>query len=275
MKKNIFYGTAFIIGLLLYFSFSWLKSPPIYGIKKNISYIKITQQYNPEPISMQTIFSEDHSWTATLSAQRKITVLATGDVMLGRHVNMIATNSNNFLWSFEKVKDTLKSADITFVNLENPIISNCPLSDSGFVFCGDIKNIDGLLSAGIDVASLANNHAGNYGYDGLVESAALLRKNGILPVGQKTIEYKKVKNKTIAFLGYNDIGYDQQGIAWAYDEAIIKDIKEAISYATAIREIDSRSGVQSTMCWNMLKHRPVAYQGAFGKIKFSHMRSIG
>lgn len=54
-----------------------------------------------------------------------------------------------------------------------------------------------------------------------------------------------------------------------------KDIKEAISYATAIREIDSRSGVQSTMCWNMLKHRPVAYQGAFGKIKFSHMRSIG
>ncbi len=52
-------------------------------------------------------------------------------------------------------------------------------------------------------------------------------------------------------------------------------LKEAISYAAAIREIDSRFGIQSTMCWNRLKHRPVAYQRAFGKIKFSHARSIG
>jgi hypothetical protein len=34
-------------------------------------------------------------------------------------------------------------------------------------FCADLQNIEGLRFAGIDIVNLANNHAGNYGSEGV------------------------------------------------------------------------------------------------------------
>ena len=192
------------------------------------------QQYDAQAVSLQSIFALDHTWVATLSAERKRVVLATGDVMPARHVNILTTKMNNFIWPFEKTKDVLRMADITLINLETPLIKNCPFSDGGFTFCGDERNVEGLVAAGGDIADMANNHAGNYGYEGIVNTTQLLNNSGILPIGQGHPSYKNIRGITFGFLAYNDIGGIQKGIAWADENKIQQDITDAKNHADIV-----------------------------------------
>ena len=184
--------------------------------------------------SVEQIFTGNHTWTSTLSAERKRVLLATGDVIPARAVNIQANKFNNFKWPYEKTYDVLRSADITFINLETPLIKDCPLINNGFKFCGSDKNIEGLTFAGVDVASLANNHAGNYGFDAINFTASLLNDNEILVTGLNGAVYKEVKGIKFAFLGYNDIGYKEEGISWADEGKIRLDIFEARKTASIV-----------------------------------------
>lgn len=176
--------------------------------------------------SLTQIFSEDHSWTATLSAERKRVLLATGDVIPARGVNIRTVNFNNFIWPYEKTVDVVKDADITFINLETPLLKNCLIINVGFTFCGNARNIEGLIYAGVDVASLANNHAGNFGKVGIDETVKLLGDNGILVTGVDGSVVKNVGGVTFAFLGYNDIG-KQSVVSQAQEEKIRSEIAQA------------------------------------------------
>lgn len=184
--------------------------------------------------SLEKIFSENHAWTATLSAGKITTLLATGDVIPARVVNIQATKFNNFKWPYEKTFDVLKSADITFINLETPLIKDCSLINEGFKFCGSDKNIEGLIFSGVDVASLANNHAGNFGLDAINDTKSLLENNKILVTGMNGSVYKDVRGIKFAFLGYNDIGFREDGISWAEEEKIRIEIIEAKKTADII-----------------------------------------
>lgn len=193
----------------------------------SIAYANTNSEFIPSSPTIDQIFSEDHSWTNTLSSNRKRVLIATGDVIPARVVNVQATKYRNFKWPFEKTSDVLRNADITFINLETSLIKNCPLVNGGMKFCGDDKNIEGLLFAGVDVASLANNHAGDYGLDAINYTKNLLNNNGILVTGLNGPVFKDVRGLKFAFLGYNDIGFRQTGISWV-DEAIIQyEIAEA------------------------------------------------
>jgi len=183
--------------------------------------------YSPQIPSLETIFEDDHSWVSTLSAERIRVFIATGDVIPSRSVNYQATIRNDYKWAFAKTADVLKKADITFINLETPIIKNCPVTQVGMIFCGSSKHIEGLLFSGIDIASLANNHAANYGVKGVEETAELLASQGIEVAGIKAPVVKNIRGVTFAFLGYNDISSPQPGISNAEKEKIQKEISEA------------------------------------------------
>lgn len=184
-------------------------------------------QFNAAIPSLDQIFSQDHTLTATLPNDKKRVLIATGDIIPARVVNIQTTKLRNFKWPYEKTADVLSNADITFINLEAPLIKDCPLVNDGFKFCGNDKNIEGLLFSSVDVASLANNHAGNYGLDAINYTATLLNNNGILTTGLNGPVYKDVRGLKFAFLGYNDIGYKQEGISWADETKIGADIAEA------------------------------------------------
>jgi poly-gamma-glutamate synthesis protein (capsule biosynthesis protein) len=192
------------------------------------------QKYLPTAPTLSQIFSDNHAWTATLSAERKRVVIATGDVIPARVVNIQATKYNNFHWPFEKVADTLKTADITFINLETPLINDCPLTNEGFTFCGDAKNVEGLTFAGVDVASIANNHAGNYGPDGTGETMSALGRAGIAVTGHDGPVYKTLRGVTFAFLGYNDIGSSPDGISGADETKIQYEVSLARNQADVV-----------------------------------------
>lgn len=136
--------------------------------------------------------------------QHKVEVILTGDVMLGRSVMSVSLKSKNDPnYPFEKVGETLKSADLTFINLENPIIEDCPFTNSGFTFCTDPKMISGLKFAGIDVATLANNHTQNYGEEGLKKTSNFLEENDIKVVGMDNLVIQTKKETKFGFLGFD------------------------------------------------------------------------
>lgn len=190
----------------------------------------------PTPIpylSFTGIFSDDHTWVQSLPKEKTVTMMATGDVIPARSVNYKMVTQYGFLWPFKKTATELEAADITVINLETPLLTTCPITVEGMIFCGDAQVIKGLAYAGIDVATLGNNHAGNHGLKGINETKEILGQVSILSVAEG-VEYKEVKGTRFAFLSYNDIGASEPGIPWADESGIRYDIAEARSKADVV-----------------------------------------
>lgn len=178
-------------------------------------------------VALDRIISQDHSVLSSLPKESVWTMMVTGDVIPARSVNTQTIKRGDFTWPFLETGTLLKTADITVVNLETPLLSSCNQTDCGMVFCGDARHIEGLTFAGVDLASFSNNHAANYGSDGVAETKKLLESNGISVFGLGSKAIKTMKGTRIAFLGYNDVGVEGGGVASASAEYITRDIKSA------------------------------------------------
>lgn len=192
------------------------------------------KEFKPNLPNLDKIFSDDRNWVATLSAQKLRTIIATGDIIPARSVNYQVISRNDFRWPYLNTANLVRHADITFVNLETPLIKNCPVTQEGMIFCGDFRNIEGLNFAGVDIASLANNHAGNYRVSGVKETVKLLNDNGIDVTGINGPQVKVIRGINFAFLGYNDITVPQVGIANTDEEKIKKEITQAKQIADVV-----------------------------------------
>lgn len=132
-------------------------------------------------------------------------VILTGDVMLGRTVMTTSLDRRDPTYPFHKIADKLKSADLTFVNLENPIVDKCPRKTDGLIFCADPQMADGLVYAGVDIVSLANNHSANYGSDGIKNTREVLAQKKIAAVGTGNLVIKEINGLKFGFLGFEYI----------------------------------------------------------------------
>jgi poly-gamma-glutamate synthesis protein (capsule biosynthesis protein) len=81
------------------------------------------------------------------------------------------------------VRHLLSSADIAVANFENPAPNDYRYHTKGTVFSADRRLIAGLKNAGIDVVSIANNHIGDAGRAGVVQTVANLEAHGIEHAG--------------------------------------------------------------------------------------------
>jgi poly-gamma-glutamate capsule biosynthesis protein CapA/YwtB (metallophosphatase superfamily) len=95
---------------------------------------------------------------------------------------------------------------LTLINLEAPLIANCPPHSSGFVFCGQAGFVAALTHAGVDVAGLENNHIGNYGAEGVRATRTLLGENGIDFTDRSTLAVREVRGMRFGFLAFNGVG---------------------------------------------------------------------
>ncbi len=139
----------------------------------------------------------------------------TGDIMLARRYEqpggIIDTLGPEGV--FARVRHLLAdSADITVANLE------CPLTDRGtphptkpIVFRGRPSNVRGLVYAGIDLVSLANNHILDYGLEGLIQTRQVLDSCGIRNCGAGEDIYQAFQpafivksGLNLGFLAYSD-----------------------------------------------------------------------
>jgi poly-gamma-glutamate synthesis protein (capsule biosynthesis protein) len=174
----------------------------------------------------------------SISQEKKkemVTIIATGDVVMGRSVNYQMVKYNNPLWPFEKVKGVLSSGDITVANIEAPFIKDCPTTVEGMVFCGREDAVKGLVASGLDVATLANNHVSDYGVAGIENTVRILRENNIGVAGlEGDILYKTVKGTKFAFLAFNDIYGSIPPVLKADRETIERLVEEARKNADVV-----------------------------------------
>jgi poly-gamma-glutamate capsule biosynthesis protein CapA/YwtB (metallophosphatase superfamily) len=104
-------------------------------------------------------------------------------VMLCRDVGRRIRETKDPAHPFVTIAPLLASADLTFVNLESPFADKGPRGEEGLIFRAHPETIAGLVLAGVDVASTANNHARDCGDHGVEFTIASLRQHQIEPVG--------------------------------------------------------------------------------------------
>lgn len=208
--------------------------------RKPFSLPDILIPVSPEPadatiprLTIESIFSSGHAWISSLPQEKTVTMIATGDVIPARSVNYKMVTGHGFRWPFEKTAEVLAGADLTVINLETPLLFRCPITVEGMLFCGDAKVTEGLQYAGVDVATLGNNHVGNHYQEGILETRKILDGAGILSVSEG-ISYKEVKGITFAFLAYNDIGAPEAGVPWADENKIKEEVAQARKNADVV-----------------------------------------
>lgn len=125
-----------------------------------------------------------------------VTVIGVGDIMMGSNYpdnSGLPPNDGQSL--FKEVEEVLKSADVTMGNLEGVLLDQggtpktCRDPKVCYVFRSPEHYTQNLVTAGFDVMSLANNHAGDFGKAGRRSSMAALDKAGINHAGQVTKPY--------------------------------------------------------------------------------------
>lgn len=206
--------------------------PDILGQEQRVA-SQSPEIFTVSSVSLESIFATDHLWTMGLPQEKTIRLIATGDVIPARSVNHGMLVRNNFRWPFEKTAEILRNADLTVINLETPLLATCTATIEGMIFCADARAIDGFVYAGVDVATLGNNHIGNYAEAGIAETKKHLSEAGILSVSTRA-EYKEVKGTVFAFLAYNDIGSRETDVPWAEETIIQSDIRDARQRADVV-----------------------------------------
>ncbi len=162
----------------------------------------ISPSYHQESMTIEKIFdgidarsNDGDTWS----------LLVGGDVMIGRTVNYKAITYGNFDWPYEKLTDLFSKMDFNFINLESPVTESCPIKNDGMIFCGKVNHIASMSKAGINAASVANNHMLNQGKDGLETTLNYLAENSITAVGIQNPAYVDIKGQKVALLAYTDI----------------------------------------------------------------------
>jgi poly-gamma-glutamate synthesis protein (capsule biosynthesis protein) len=152
--------------------------------------------------------------TGTDRESQTVSLILTGDIMLGRSVMTTSLRRSEPSYPFAKVAGKLREADLVFANLENPIVPDCPWVDDGFRFCADSRMTQGLVFAGIDVVTLANNHTLNYGQQGLEQTMAALDEHGISYTGTGNLTVLEAGDASFGFLGFDAVSADLSESDW-------------------------------------------------------------
>lgn len=170
-------------------------------------------------LSLDNLFNQDRKKYAKKTEDAS--VLVTGDVNLARSVNVKINRSKDYTYPFAYLSDLLKAADLTIINLESPLVKNCPLTDAGMKFCGQTENAKSLALTGVDIASIANNHSNDFGQEGVFETKNALVEFGIKPVENKSLVIQKIKNISFAILGYDLVWHalDEQELVQSVSRA--------------------------------------------------------
>jgi len=159
------------------------------------------------PLTLDEIFPTRDISTLRLDPSRLRTLIATGDVIPARATDgAVRARGDDFLYPVAATKEITASADLTVINLEAPLIEGCPPHNSGFTFCGRPGFVQALLEAGVDVATLENNHIGNYGPQGIAETVAHLEAADIAWADRQTPALFEVRGLRFGLLAFNGVG---------------------------------------------------------------------
>lgn len=199
----------------------------------------LSKTEEPFPNNGKTILSEP-PLDLSLPLPQEVRIGAVGDIMLARYIGTIISRDG---WAspFMGIKPFFEQVDIGFANLESPasfLGKPYPGKDPEITFRANPGALLGLKYAGIDVVSLANNHANDHGKEALLETIQALEVLGIAACGAGK-NYQEAHSPTIlkqgphriAFLAYAEPVWsvtkagETAGVATIQKEEILADIE--------------------------------------------------
>ena len=143
---------------------------------------------------------------------QELSIAMTGDVMMGTTFPSIMLPANDGRYLFKDAKDILTGTDLTVGNLEGAICdggkSTKGNGPNSYSFRTPTSYGHLLKEAGFDFMSMANNHANDFGIEGIESTESVLDAQGILYSGiegrieSAVIERKGLKIGLCAF-GHN------------------------------------------------------------------------
>ncbi len=176
---------------------------------------------------------------AKLFEKDTLLIIGVGDIMMGTNfpkVDYLPPNKGRNL--LDGVRNELKSADLTFGNHEGVILNDggeqkeCRNPDVCYLFRSPEYIAQNLVDAGFDVVSLANNHAGDFGDTGRVNTMRVLDSLGIHYGGLLMKPYAsfEIDGTTYGFAAFSPNSGTQSIIE-------IKAAKEIISHLDSLNDI--------------------------------------
>ena len=146
------------------------------------------------------------------SSPKSATLLFAGDIMLSRSVGDFMAAHNDWVWPFADIASVTRSADIAFANLETTVSTRGTKNGCGFCFRSDPRAMSGLVFAGFDVLSVANNHTWDYGPQAFADTLQYLATDDISAVGGgRTVAEARAPviltagDARVAFLAYTNL----------------------------------------------------------------------
>ncbi|MFM7062473.1 MAG: CapA family protein [Actinomycetes bacterium] len=147
-----------------------------------------------------------------------VTIAFAGDASFEGLSGALTSNPAGLL---SAVAPVLTAADVAVVNLEAALGTKGSPSPKAFNFQTPAQALDALKAAGVDAASMANNHGMDFGPDGLQESLRIEQAAGfpVIGVGQDEEEANEpfvteVKGQKIAVFAATDVLDDALRPSW-------------------------------------------------------------
>lgn len=143
-------------------------------------------------------------------AEAPLTMAFAGDVHFEAHVAALLRRPGTALTS---LRPHLATADLAMVNLETAITTRGTPAPKQYRFRAPATALSALAGAGVDVVTMANNHAVDFGPVGLTDTLAA-RKAGpvrVVGIGANAAQayapaVLTVRGRRVAFLGASQIG---------------------------------------------------------------------
>lgn len=190
--------------------------------------------------------------------RRRLVIHGTGDVSLDPgYISTYASQGYGYAWS--GLGGLFRRDDLTVVNVECPVTDKGEQLDKEFSFHGTPAALPAMRAAGIEVGSLANNHAYDRGPEGVIDSRRNLQRAGIAAVGAGRDQDEalrpalfEVKGWKIAVLGFDEVldpldavaGPDKPGTAAGHDFSLMMKAVKAAARAADLVVVMIHWGVE-------------------------------
>lgn len=153
--------------------------------------------------------------------------------------------------AFGSTEVVLSRADLTMVNLETAIAVGGQPENKSFTFEAPPTAFTALKDAGIDIATMANNHGADYGSAGLTQTLAAIKASGfpVVGIGANAAQafspyYTTVNGVRVAVIAASQVqdetlahfsaGPASPGIANAYDDQLLASVRAAKAKADVV-----------------------------------------
>jgi hypothetical protein len=142
-----------------------------------------------------------------------------GDVLLDREAHPAFDRFGPRIW--DGVRDTFARGDIVVVNLECATTTRDDPQPKQFVFRCDPDELPAMRDAGVTAATVANNHSGDHGVAGIVDSLRNVEAAGLVALGAGEDEreayaarFVEAEGWTVAMLGFGGVVPDPSWTSW-------------------------------------------------------------